>query len=191
MTAFAATADSQAGLVLDHAELQRLAAGAGPLTPSECMERAERAATALDVAALDRTSAGDALLLWRSDASEAWLNLWWQARDTGFHDHDGSSVGVYVIEGVARNEPLVIGEPRRLREYKPGDRFAFPGTGIHRMEHEAGAVTIHVYSPPIRSIGEYELEDGELRRRPAPPDEPSAASPHLLAAVRADEQQPR
>jgi hypothetical protein len=51
------------------------------------------------------------------------------------------------------------------------------------MEHEPGAVTIHVYSPPIRSIGEYELEDGELRRRPAPPDEPSAASPRLLAAV--------
>ncbi len=186
MTAFAATADSQAGLVLDHAELQRLAAGADPLTPPECMEQAERAAMALDVTALDRTSAGDALLLWRSDASEAWLNLWWQARDTGFHDHDGSCVGVYVIEGVARNEPLVIGEPRRLHDYKPGDRFAFPGTGIHRMEHEAGAVTIHVYSPPIRSIGEYELEDGELRRRPAPHDEPSAASPRLLAAVRAN-----
>jgi hypothetical protein len=147
------------------------------------MDRAERAAMALDLAALDRTSAGDALLLWRSDASEAWLNLWWQPRDTGFHDHDGSSVGVYVIEGVARNEPLVIGQPRRLQEYKPGDRFACLGTGIHRMEHETGAVTIHVYSPPIRSIGEYELEDGELRRRPAPPDEPSAASPRLLAAV--------
>ena len=163
--------------------MERLAAGETPLTPAECMDRAERAAMALDLATLDRTNAGDALLLWRSSASEAWLNLWWQARDTGFHDHDGSCVGVYVIEGVARNEPLVIGQPRRIREYKPGDRFASPSTGIHRMEHEAGAVTIHVYSPPIRSIGEYELEDGELRRRPAPPDEPSAASPRLLSAV--------
>ncbi len=53
------------------------------------------------------------------------------------------------------------------------------------MEHEAGAVTIHVYSPPIRSIGEYELDGGELRRRPVPPDEPSVASPRLLAAVQA------
>ena len=132
---------------------------------------------------LDRNHAGDALLLWRSETSEAWLNLWWEARDTGFHDHDGSCVGVYVIEGVARNEPLVFGQPRRINEYKPGDRFASPGTGIHSMEHEAGAVTIHVYSPPIRSIGEYELENGELRRRPAPPDEPLAASPRLLAAV--------
>lgn len=190
MTAFAATAESQAGLVSDRAELERLAGGAKPLTPAECMERAERAAMALDLGALDRSEAGDALLLWRSEASEAWLNLWWQPRDTGFHDHDGSCVGVYVIEGVARNEPLIIGRPRRIREYKPGDRFASPGTGIHRMEHEAGAVTIHVYSPPVRSIGEYELEDGELRRRPVPPDEPSAASPRLLAAVNANEHQP-
>jgi hypothetical protein len=90
-----------------------------------------------------------------------------------------------VIAGVARNEPLVIGQPRRVREYGPGDGFSFPGAGIHRMEHEPGAVTIHVYSPPIRFIGEYELEDGELRRRPVAPDEPSAASPRLLAAVEA------
>ena len=186
MTAFAATAESQAGLILDTGELQRLAAGDAPLTPAECMERAERAAAALDLTALDRTTTGDALLLWRSETSEAWLNLWWQPRDTGFHDHDGSCVGVYVIEGVARNEPLVIGRSRRVDEYKPGDRFAFPGTGIHRMEHDPGAVTIHVYSPPIRSIGEYELEDGQLRRRPSGPDEPSVASPRLLAAVQAN-----
>jgi hypothetical protein len=51
------------------------------------------------------------------------------------------------------------------------------------MEHEPGAVTIHVYSPPLRAIGEYELEDGELRRHPVAPDEPSAASPRLVAAV--------
>lgn len=181
--AFLDTAESQRGLVVDPAELALLALGTAPLTPPECMERAERAAMALDVSALDRASAGDAVLLWRTDASEGWLNLWWRARDTGYHDHDGSCVGVYVIEGVVRNESLVIGGPRRLREYTAGDRFAFPGTGIHRMEHESGAVTVHVYSPGIRSIGEYELEDGELRRRPVPPDEPSAASPRLLAAL--------
>lgn len=183
--AFIETAESHRGLVIDRAELERLASGAAPLTPAECMEHAERAASALDVSALDRASAGDALLLWRSDASEAWLNLWWRARDTGYHDHDGSCVGVYVIEGVARNESLVIGGPRRVREYSAGQTFGFPGAGIHRMEHEPGAITIHVYSPPIRSIGEYELDHGELRRRPVAPDEPSAASPRLLAALEA------
>jgi hypothetical protein len=181
--AFLDTAASVPGLVLDQAELDRLAAGAPPLSPEESMRRAERAATTLDLSVLDRASAGDALLLWRSEASEAWLNLWWRPRDTGYHDHDGSCVGVYVIEGIARNESLVIGRAREVREYKPGDRFALPGTGIHRMEHEPGAITVHVYSPPIRSIGEYELDGGELRRRAVAPDEPSGASPRLLAAL--------
>jgi hypothetical protein len=147
------------------------------------MARAESAAGALDLSVLDRESSGDAVLLWRSESSEAWLNLWWQPRDTGYHDHDGSAVGVYVLEGVARNEALVVGGPRRIREYGPGDRFSFPGAGIHRMEHEPGAVTIHVYSPPIRAIGHYEIEDGALQRQPGAPDEPSEASPRLLAQL--------
>jgi hypothetical protein len=186
LMAFVQTAVSQPGLVVDRAALEGLAGGAAALTPSECMDRAERAALAMDVSVLDRASAGDALLLWRGEASEAWLNLWWRPRDTGYHDHDGSCVGVYVIEGVARNESLVIGRARRVDEYEAGDRFALPATGIHRMEHDPGAVTVHVYSPPIRSIGEYELDGGELRRRPVAPDEPSAASPRLLAALQAN-----
>ena len=186
MTSSSGTAGTDDGLVVDRDALDRLAAAPGLLTPQECMKRARRAADALDLSSLDRTSAGDALMLWRSESSEAWLNLWWRARDTGYHDHDGSCVGVYVIEGIARNEPLVFGQPRRVREYKAGDQFAFPGTGIHRMEHESGAVTIHVYSPPIRAIGHYEVQDGELRRRPGSPDEPSVSSPGLLAALTED-----
>lgn len=184
MAAFEATADSQVGLVTDRGELERLAAGAGPLTPSECMRRAERAAMASDLAALDRTSAADAVLLWRSDASEAWLNLWWQPRDTGFHDHDGSCVGVYVIEGTARNEGLMIGAPRRVHEYGRAIALRFLETGSTAWSTKP-APSRSMYSPPIRSIGEYELEDGGLRRWPVAPDEPSAASPRLLAAVKA------
>ena len=137
------------------------------------------------VSGLDRSGAGDATLLWRNESSEGWLNLWWRPRDTGFHDHDGSCVGVYVIEGRARNEPLVVGRPQRVSEYQAGECFAFPGSGIHRMEHDQGAVTIHVYSPPIRALGHYEVDEGELRRRPVPPDAPSQPSPRLLSAVSA------
>ena len=39
--------------MIDRAELELLASGAAPLTPRECIERAERAAMALDVSALD------------------------------------------------------------------------------------------------------------------------------------------
>ena len=153
------------------------------LTPEECADRARDAAGLVELAAIDRTGPGDAMLLWRDPHSEAWLNLWWEPRDTGYHDHDGSAVGVYVIEGRAWNEPLVVGTSRRVSEYQPGDSFAFPGHGIHRMDHEPGAITVHVYSPPLRSIGHYEIDDGELVRRPGAPDRPSAPSPELLAQL--------
>jgi hypothetical protein len=81
-----------------------------------------------------------------------------------------------------------IGQPRRVREYRAGDSFAFPGSGIHRMEHDPGAITIHVYSPPLRAIGHYELQDGELRRQAGRSDEPSSPSPGLLSAITAASQ---
>jgi histidine ammonia-lyase len=164
--------------------LAALATAPGPLTPAECAERARRVASVIDRSRLNREGAGEALLLWRSDGSEAWLNLWWAPRDTGYHDHDGSCVGVHVIDGVARNEALMFGQERRVREYRAGDSFFFPNQGIHRMEHDPGAITIHVYSPPIRSLGHYELIDGMLQRTPGDPDDPSPPSEQLLAAAR-------
>src|SRR5262245_47922749 len=167
----------------DAARLRAIAASDRPLAPDECAERARRAAALVEPGRLDRSGAGEAVLLWREPHSEAWLNLWWQPRDTGYHDHDGSCVGVHVIEGRAWNEPLVFGTSRRVCEYGPGDTFAFAGAGLHRMNHEPGAITIHVDSPPIRSIGHDDVEDGELHRRAMPPDEPSSPSPLLLASV--------
>ena len=119
--------------VIDRAALDRLAAAASPLTPEQCMKRAHAAGALVDVSNVDRSGPGDALLLWRTDSSEAWLNLWWQPRDTGYHD--------------------------------------------------PGAITIHVYSPPLRAVGHYELKEGELRREACPADEPSGPSPALLSAM--------
>ena len=154
-----------------------------PLTPEECAEAARSAAAHVDVASLERSGPGSFDLLWRNDHSEAWLNTWWEPRDTGFHDHGGSCVGVHVLEGRVRNEALVVAGPRQIREHEAGDSFWFPGTGIHRMEHEQGAVTIHVYSPPIAAIGHYEIVEGELHRREGPPDVGSPPSPMLSAAL--------
>jgi hypothetical protein len=165
-------------------ELAALATAPRPLTPAECADRARRAALVIDRSRVNREGDGEALLLWRSESSEAWLNLWWAPRDTGYHDHDGSCVGVHVIDGVARNEALMFGQERRVREYRAGDSFSFPNHGIHRMEHAPGAITIHVYSPPIRSLGHYDLVDGMLQRTPGDPDDPSPPSDVLLAAVR-------
>ncbi len=169
--------------MFDPTRLAELSASERDLEPDECAALAREVGTLVDAASLDRAGTGDAVLLWRDDHSEAWLNTSWEPRDTGFHDHDGSCVGVYVVDGRIRNEALVVSGPRRVREYSAGETFSFPGTGIHRVEHGRGAVTIHVYSPPIRAIGHFDVEDGELRRRPGSPDEGSPPSPALTETL--------
>ena len=160
-------------------------AGSGrALAPEECAELARAAAARIDPAALARDGSGSFELLWRNEHSEAWLNTWWEARDTGFHDHGGSCVGVFVIEGRAANEALTVGGPRHVRSYGPGESFAFRADGIHRMDHDAGAVTVHVYSPPIASIGHYELVDDELRRTAGPARRGIAAEPAAARSAR-------
>jgi histidine ammonia-lyase len=176
------TSEQCCDAVRDRAALEAIARSDRPLSAAECAERARLAAALVDLELLERGGSGEAQLLWRTETSEAWLNLWWEPRDTGYHDHDGSGVGVYVIEGRARNEALSLGERTPMDEYGPGDSFGFEGDRIHRMEHDTGTVTIHVYSPPIRSLGHYELVGGEIRRRPGHPDDPSPPSPELLAA---------
>jgi hypothetical protein len=86
-----------------------------------------------------------------------------------------------VLAGRVRSEALVVHGPRSVQEYGAGDSFSAPETGIHRMDHEPGAVTIHVYSPPLTEIGHYDVVDGELRRRAGHPDEASPPSPGLAA----------
>ena len=162
-----------------------LGAAERPLSPADCAAVATRAAAHIDLQALDRSGRGTATLLWRNDVSEAWLNTWWAARDSGFHDHDGSCGGVHVLEGRVAGEGLVVGGPRRVREYGAGESFSFSADAIHRVDHSEGAVTVHVYSPPLRSIGHYELVDGELRRLPCAPDEASAPSAALTTALTA------
>ena len=167
----------------DRARLRAIAASDRPLEPAECAQRARLAGELIVPGQLTQDSAGEAVLLWRDEHSEAWLNLWWQHRDTGYHDHSGSGVGVYVISGRVWHEPLALGAPPVAREYGEGETFWFPGDGIHRMDHQAGAVTIHVYSPPVAGIGHYDLHGGLLRRSEGLPDQPSPPSAGLYAAI--------
>jgi hypothetical protein len=162
-----------------------LAASDRPLSPDECAALAQRAAALLDPVALAEAGAGGSVMLWEDEHTVCWLNAMLERRDTGYHDHNGSAVGVYVLEGSVTNEGLPIGAPRRVHRYGPGDSFSFPGSGIHRMDHDAGSITVHVYSPPLRSIGYYEVVGGLLQRTPGPPDEASPESPSLLTALTA------
>ena len=92
------------------------------LHPDECAELARAAAARIDTGGLARGGSGSFELLWRNDYSEAWLNTWWEARDTGFHDHGGSCVGVFVIEGRAANEALTWAGPGASAPTAPASR---------------------------------------------------------------------
>jgi len=170
----------------DRARLQALAPRDHDVSPAECLALARSAAELVELDTLERDGDGSFELLWRDEHSEAWLNQWWEARDTGFHDHGGSCVGVHVLEGGVRSEALVVGGGRHVREYAAGESFSASATSIHRMDHEPGAVTIHVYSPPLGEIGHYEVVDSELHRRAGRPDEASPPSPGLSAALAHD-----
>jgi hypothetical protein len=173
----------QNGAVADRVDLSALALAEHDLSPEECMKLARTAAELVELGSSEPEGDGSAELLWRDEHSEAWLNRWWASRDTGFHDHGGSCVGVHVLAGSVQSEPLVVGGPRHVHEFVAGESFSAPATGIHRVDHTPGAVTIHVYSPPLREIGHYEVVDGELRRHAGRPDEVSPPSPELEAAL--------
>src|SRR3984885_2981948 len=155
-----------------------------PWQPDECVAQARRAAGLLDPATLSEARTGGcSVVLWHDEDSVCWLNVMPERRSTGRPAHEGSAAGGYAIDGSVTDEALPIGGPRRVHRYGPGDSFCFPGPGIHRMDLDAGSITVHVYSPPLRSIGYYEVVGGLLQRTPGPPDEASPESPRLLTAL--------
>ena len=118
------------------------------------------------------------------DHLEAWLICWNDGNDTGFHDHDTSHGAVGVADGRVREETLALGGNPVVREAGAGSVFSFDATDIHRVLHigEEAAVTLHLYSPPLRRMGAYEvLADGRLARRSISAEQeltaPAAAAP--------------
>lgn len=106
-------------------------------------------------------------LLRDDDEATVWVICWMEDHDTGYHDHDVSAGAVAVVRGRVVEERLRLGGEPWRREARAGESFAFAPEDIHRVRHggEGPAVTIHVYSPPLRRQGSYvEQPDGTLRR---------------------------
>ncbi|MGO9902158.1 MAG: cysteine dioxygenase [Solirubrobacteraceae bacterium] len=109
--------------------------------------------------------------IWDDEDINAWVICWSADQDTGFHDHDGSGAGIVVISGRVREERLRLGAPPHTREFGPGAVLNVPPVAIHRVLHagDQPAVTIHVYSPPLKRTGTYRVgPDGELERQSQP-----------------------
>jgi predicted metal-dependent enzyme (double-stranded beta helix superfamily) len=103
------------------------------------------------------------------DHLTAWLICWMNDQDTGFHDHDTSAGAVAIVGGRVHEERLAIGGAPRNRAFAAGESFHFSPADIHRVRHAGAgpAVTLHVYSPPLRRMGAYVVAaDGVLARHP-------------------------
>jgi hypothetical protein len=160
---------------------------AAPLEPEQIAELARVAAARVDVDLLVRRDRDHrfCLRLWRDEHSEAWLLGWLDEQETGFHDHDRSAGGVHVIEGALAEDRLTLGGPHATRVVAAGQSFSFDTQHIHRMSHHGTvpALSLHVYSPPLGSMGSYEVVDGVLRRLSIPPDEELAPRGDLVAVA--------
>lgn len=106
--------------------------------------------------------------LFSDDYVTAWLICWMEDHDTGFHDHDISCGAVAVVSGCVREERLTLDGPPVDKLARAGESFNFSASDIHRVRHAGDdpAVTLHVYSPPLLSMGAYVVsDDGHLVRQ--------------------------
>jgi hypothetical protein len=104
--------------------------------------------------------------LYRDTHVDVWVLCWTPQNDTGWHDHDGSSGAVAVVEGRLTEHNLAVSVPSLQTEIVAGHAFSFGPEHIHRLTGTAvGSVSIHAYSPPLWRMGQYSISStGVLRR---------------------------
>ncbi|MCW2568046.1 MAG: cupin domain protein [Mycobacterium sp.] len=100
---------------------------------------------------------------------DVWLLSWTDGQATELHDHGGSAGAFHVLTGSLR-ETTAEGAPDRVRLTErivaAGQGVTFGATHVHDVAHAGTgpAASIHVYSPPLTSMGYYDARGGELRR---------------------------
>jgi predicted metal-dependent enzyme (double-stranded beta helix superfamily) len=98
------------------------------------------------------------------DDHEVWLLSWLPGQHTGWHDHGGSA-GVFVVAcGALREDTTRPGGRVATRSLTTGQHRAFGPQHVHNVGNISGqpAVSVHVYSPPLKCMNRYELAGGRL-----------------------------
>ena len=109
--------------------------------------------------------------LHRDDHVDVWLLCWTPSNDTGWHDHDISSGAVAVVRGRLLEHNLAVGVPSFETAVDRGRVFSFGPDHIHRLTGVApttdpgGAISVHTYSPPLRRLGQYVVDESGLLHR--------------------------
>ena len=110
--------------------------------------------------------------LLQTEHAIAWLICWMPGHDTGFHDHDGCSGAVAVVDGAVREERIRWAHTPAARTIAAGGVFDVGAADIHRVLHAGTgpAITIHAYSPVPRIMGAYVPGPGGVLQRHVVPE---------------------
>jgi hypothetical protein len=112
--------------------------------------------------------------LYRDPRVDVWLISWLPEQGTQLHDHGASAGAFSVIDGTLTEAVVTAGglseHPRRA-----GATVRFGRHYVHDVRNlsDAPAISVHAYSPPLRSMTFYEYEGGRLTAlRSLPTDDP-------------------
>jgi cysteine dioxygenase len=93
---------------------------------------------------------------------------WKNGQRSPIHDHVGSSCCVRVLRGTLTETTFAFAPNEHVkalssRDYAPGNVIGSQDTDMHQVSNlqrgTADLVTLHVYSPPLRTMGTYSLLD--------------------------------
>lgn len=119
---------------------------------------------------------------------EIWLICWDLGQDTLLHDH-GGSVGAFAVASgcLVEDYGTTTSDGLRTRRHQAGGSVAFGRTYLHNLVNVGTepAVSIHAYSPPLRSMNFYTwLPSGihHLRELVCDTPEPDTSALEVTAA---------
>ncbi|MFG0330238.1 MAG: cysteine dioxygenase [Phycisphaerales bacterium] len=112
-------------------------------------------------------------LVRNGSAYQALLLCWENGQRSPIHDHEGSSCGLKVLEGVA-TETIFDRAPNGMifathsHEMAAGYVCGSQDADIHQVSNlqpgEGRLITLHVYSPPLNNFNTYSLYDTKVKK---------------------------
>ena len=94
-----------------------------------------------------------------TDTHEAWLLGWGAGHELELHDHGDSAGAIAVVAGELAEYSVTPGVSHLRRQVlRPGTPLVFGVGHVHHVANEgrANALSVHVYSPRLRSMTFYD-----------------------------------
>lgn len=96
-------------------------------------------------------------LLLSTEHYDAWLIYWPAGAGLDAHDHGGSGGAFAVVDGALEEDVIDEVGGTVTRRVGAGESVEFAGDHVHAVVNRgvASATSVHVYSPPLRTMGFY------------------------------------